>query len=514
MNYLIGIDAGTSAIKTVLFDEAGQVIATSNYEYPLIQPQNGWAEQDPKNWREGTLQTLKDVVMKSNVDPKQIKGIGIAGQMHGLVMLDEAGEVIRPSIIWCDQRTYKEVEQMLEMMPRERWIELTANPPLTGWTAAKILWVRNHEPNIYEKCRHILLPKDYIRYVLTGEFATDVSDASGMQLLDVAHRCWSDEVLEILNIDRSLLPDVYESCKVTGHLLPDVATLTGLSSQTVVVAGAGDNAAAAVGTGVVKEGTAFTTIGTSGVVFAHSNEMTLDPKGRVHTCCHAVPGAWHVMGVTQAAGLSLKWFKEQFCQDYVEWAEQEKMDVYELINHDIEQIPIGSDRLIYLPYLMGERTPHLDPDCRGVFFGLSAIHSKAHLLRAVMEGVSYSLKDCHGILNEMGLEINQMMACGGGGKSPIWRQMLSNMYNCQVAIVDQSEGPALGAAILAGVGSGLYSSVELACETLIRVKDVTSPVLADVHYYEKAHNLYQALYEALAPSYKQLVKLDNEIASN
>ena len=414
MRYLIGIDVGTSATKTVLFDEEGRVTASASQEYPLYQPHNGWAEQRPEDWRDAVLSTLKQVVADAGVPADEIKGIGISGQMHGLVMLDEMGEVIRRSIIWCDQRTGREVEDMLHILPRERWIEITANPPLTGWTAAKILWVRKHEPECYERCRHILLPKDYIRYILTGDFATEVSDASGMQLLDVPGRCWSQEVLEKLKIDPALLGRVYESCEVTGTILPEIAAKTGLSEATKVVGGAGDNAAAAVGTGVVKDGTAFTTIGTSGVVFAHSDRVTIDPKGRVHTCCCAVPGAFHVMGVTQAAGLSLKWFKDNFCEDYVEQARGLGVDVYDLINRDIAAVPAGSDRLIYLPYLMGERTPHLDPDSRGVFFGLSAIHTKAHLLRAVMEGVSYSLRDCNEILKEMGIRVDEMMACGGG----------------------------------------------------------------------------------------------------
>ena len=290
MNYLIGVDVGTSATKTVLFDEDGAVAASASREYPLYQPENGWAEQRPEDWRDAVLATLKAVTEQSGVPAEDIKGIGISGQMHGLVMLDGEGEVIRPSIIWCDQRTGREVEDMLEIMPRERWIEITANPPLTGWTAAKILWVRKHEPENYSRCRHILLPKDYIRYVLTGEFATEVSDASGMQLLDVQGRCWSEEVLRALDIDRSLLGEVYESCEITGTLLPEIAERTGLNADTIVVGGAGDNAAAAVGTGVVADGAAFTTIGTSGVVYAHSSKLAVDPKGRVHTCCCAVPG--------------------------------------------------------------------------------------------------------------------------------------------------------------------------------------------------------------------------------
>ena len=507
MNYLIGIDVGTSATKTVLFDENGVVTASSSCEYPLYQPHNGWAEQKPEDWRDAVLKTLKDVVEQSGVQAEDVKGIGISGQMHGLVMLDEAGEVIRPSIIWCDQRTGAQVDEMLSIMPRERWIEITANPPLTGWTAAKILWVREEEPENYSRCRHILLPKDYINYVLTGVFATEVSDASGMQLLDVAGRCWSDEVLEKLNIPREWLGTVYESCEVTGQLLPEIAEKTGLTTQVKVVGGAGDNAAAAVGTGVVKDGTAFTTIGSSGVVFAHSSHMVLDPKGRVHTCCCAVPGAWHVMGVTQGAGLSLKWFKDNFCQDYVAEAERQGVDVYDLINRDVKEIAAGSDRLIYLPYLMGERTPHLDPDCRGVFFGLSAIHTKAHLLRAVMEGVSYSLSDCNDILQEMGIEVDQMMACGGGGKSPVWRQMLADLYGCDVKTVHQSEGPALGVAILAGVGCGVYASVEEACEKLISEDKCSHPEADHMETYRKYHQLYKKLYLDLKDSYKTLAAL-------
>ncbi|MDO4329631.1 MAG: xylulokinase [Lachnospiraceae bacterium] len=507
MNYLIGIDVGTSATKTVLFDEKGTVIASASQEYPLYQPHNGWAEQKPEDWRDAVLNTLTAVTAKSGAAKENIKGIGISGQMHGLVMLDENGEVIRPSIIWCDQRTGAEVEDMLAVMPRERWIEITANPPLTGWTAAKILWVRKNEPEHYARCRHILLPKDYIRYILTGVFATEVSDASGMQLLDVPGRCWSDEVLNALSIDKSLLGTVYESCQVTGTLLPKIAARTGLTAEVKVVGGAGDNAAAAVGTGIVRDGTAFTTIGTSGVVFAHTSKVSIDPKGRVHTCCCAVPGAWHIMGVTQGAGLSLKWFKDQFCQDYAVRAEAEGRDIYDLINEDVKTVPAGSDKLIYLPYLMGERTPHLDPDCRGVFFGLSAIHTKKHLLRAVMEGVSYSLCDCNEILKEMGIEVTQMMACGGGGKSPNWRQMLADLYQCTVKTIQQSEGPALGAAILAGVGCGIYPRVEAACDALITEKDSTDPVPEQAAAYAEYHKLYQKLYQSLKEDYKILAGL-------
>ncbi|MGN0243195.1 MAG: xylulokinase [Lachnospiraceae bacterium] len=507
MNYLIGVDIGTSATKTVLFDEQCNVIASASKEYPMYQPQNGWAEQKPEDWRDATLETLTKVIKDAGASGADIKGIGLSGQMHGLVMLDENGDVLRPSIIWCDQRTAREVDEMNEKIGRERLIEITANPALTGWTAAKILWVKNHEPEIYAKCKHILLPKDYIRYILTGVFATEVSDASGMQLLDVPNRCWSEEVCEKLGIDMSMLATVYESCEVTGTVKEDIAAMTGLSADTVVVGGAGDNAAAAVGTGIVRDGKAFTTIGTSGVVFAHSSKVTIDPKGRVHTCCCAVPGAWHVMGVTQAAGLSLNWFRNNFCQDYMAEAQKQGCDPYDLMNRDAAQSPVGSNKLIYMPYLMGERTPHLDPDCRGVFFGISAIHKKPDFVRAVMEGVSYSLKDCNDILNEMGIHVQEMMACGGGGKSPLWRQMLADMYDCDVKTVRQQEGPALGVAILAGVGAGLFESVESACDKFISPDQSNQPIEEHTVKYNDFHHIYKKLYSALKDQYKELARL-------
>ena len=339
MNYLLGVDLGTSGTKTVLFDTAGNVMASKTVEYPMYQPQNGWAEQDPRDWWNATAVTTKAVIEESGVDPADIKGVGISGQMHGLVMLDKAGQVLRRSIIWCDQRTAQECEEITRRVGKERLIAITANPALTGFTASKILWVRNHEPEIYAQCAHILLPKDYVRYMLTGEFATEVSDASGMQLLDVPNRCWSDEVLEKLEIDKSLLAKVYESPEVTGTITKESAALTGLKEGTPVVGGAGDNAAAAVGTGVVEDGKAFVTIGTSGVVFAHTSDISIDPKGRVHTFCCAVPGCWHVMGVTQGAGLSLKWYRDNFCQAEMETAKGMGKDPYFLMDQQAERVP-------------------------------------------------------------------------------------------------------------------------------------------------------------------------------
>lgn len=507
MRYVIGIDLGTSGTKTVLFDEKGTVIASMTIEYPMYQPKNGYAEQDPADWYNAAVNTIKGVIAKSGVSNEDIVGIGLSGQMHGLVMLDGDNNVIRKSIIWCDQRTEKEVAQMNEIIGREKLIEITANPALTGWTAAKILWVKNNEPENYAKCKHILLPKDYIRFMLTGEYATEVSDASGMQLLDVPNRCWSEEICGKLGIDMSMLAKVYESCEVTGKITEKAAELTGLKAGTIVAGGAGDNAAAAVGTGVVTDGKAFTTIGTSGVVFAHTSKVSIDPKGRVHTCCAAVPGAWHIMGVTQGAGLSLKWFRDNFCNAEKETAKYMGVDEYYLMDKEAETVPIGANRLIYLPYLMGERTPHLDPNARGVFFGLSAMHTKKDMLRAVMEGVAYSLRDCMEICREMNINVSDMMACGGGGTSPLWRQMLADLYGCPVKTASSKEGPALGVAILALVAAGIYKSVPEACGVIVGTDKIQQPVEENVPVYEKYYRFYTELYPAVKDRFAELAKL-------
>lgn len=504
MEYLIGIDLGTSGTKTVLFDRDGGVVKSKTVEYPMYQEKNGWAEQDPLDWWNATCVTVKAVIEESGVNNADIKGLGISGQMHGLVMLDKDNNVLRKSIIWCDQRTAAECEEITEKVGAKRLIEITANPALTGFTASKILWVRNNEPDIYAKCAHILLPKDYVRYMLTGDYATEVSDASGMQLLDVPKRQWSEEVLEKLDIDIELLPKVYESPEVTGVISEKAAALTGLKAGTIVVGGAGDNAAAAVGTGVVSDGKAFTTIGTSGVVFAHTKDISIDPEGRVHTFCCAVPGAWHVMGVTQGAGLSLKWFRDNFCTSEMETAKGMGVDPYYLMDKQAERSSIGCNKLLYLPYLMGERTPHLDPDCRGVFFGLSAMHTKYDMLRAVMEGVTYSQRDSLEVLRGMGVSVDEMLACGGGGTSPLWRQMLADTYNCPVKTVKSKEGPALGVAILAGVGAGLYPSVEEACRIMIKTNPAQDPIAENVPEYEKFYKIYTGLYPALKSNYKEL----------
>ena len=504
MAYLLGIDIGTSGTKTVLFTERGEPVASHSVEYPLYQPQNGWAEQEPMDWWNAVCETTAAVIQKSGVAPASIGGVGLSGQMHGLVMLDSQGEPLRRSIIWCDQRTEAECEEMTRRVGAEKMIEITANPAMTGFTASKILWVRNHEPKIYEKCHHILLPKDYIRFKLTGELATEVSDASGMQLLDVKGRKWSSEVLSALGIDKALLGKVYESPDVTGKISREAARLTGLAAGTVVAGGAGDNAAAAVGTGTVRDGRAFTTIGTSGVVYAHTSSPLIDPKGRIHTFCCAVPNAWHVMGVVQAAGLSLQWFRNNFCQAEVEAARQLGVDPYELLNQEAARIPIGADRLLYMPYLMGERTPHLDPNVRGGFLGISNMHTRGHMLRAVMEGVGYAMRDCLEIIRSVGLTPKEMLVCGGGGRSPVWRQMLADLYGTPVATLTSNEGPALGVAILAGVACGTYASVAEGCDALIRSNPPTQPDAAASKAYEPYYNLYTQFYPALRDHYRTL----------
>ena len=504
MAFLLGVDIGTSGTKTVLFDEAGNTIASALGEYPLYQPNIGWAEQDPEDWWVATCNTIKAVLSKSGVNPADVKGVGLSGQMHGAVLLDKDNNVLRKSIIWCDQRSSAECEQITSIIGAERLIEITANPALTGFTASKVMWVKNNEPQVFEKVRKILLPKDYIRFKLTGEFATEVSDASGMQFMDIPKRQWSSEVLDKLGIDKAFLGDLYESQEVSGKVHSRAAELTGLAAGTPVVGGAGDQAAGAVGNGIVRPGVISSTIGTSGVVFAYSEKVSIDPKGRVHTFCHAVPNTWHIMGVTQGAGLSLKWFRDNFCIEEKRVADLMKIDPYVLMDQEAEKVAAGCSGLVYLPYLMGERTPHLDPNARGVFFGLSAKHEKQDMLRAVMEGVVYSLKDCLEIIKEMGVDINEVRASGGGGKSKLWRQMQADVFGADITTINSSEGPALGVALLAGVGTGVYGSVAEACDATIKVKSTQKADMELNARYSKFYNIYGQLYRSLKKDFSDL----------
>lgn len=495
MKYLIGIDIGTTGTKSVLFDLDGNAVASATAEYPLFQPQNGWAEQNPDDWWEAVCITLREITAKAG--DGEIVGVGLSGQMHSLVLLDEGNEVVRPAILWCDGRTVEECAEIEALVGRARLVEITANPALPGFTASKLMWVKKHEPHNFARVAHILLAKDYIRFKLTGEYATEASDASGMQLLNVKERRWSEELCRQLGIDPSFLAHVYESPEVTGHIQAAAAEQTGLPIGIPVAGGAGDNAAAAIGTGIYRDGQAFTTIGTSGVVFAPTKQPVIDPYGRIHTFCAAVPGTWHVMGVTQAAGLSLQWFRNTLGGG----------DGYREIDSLCAALPIGAERLLYLPYLMGERTPILDANARGVFFGLSAMHSKYHMARAVMEGVAYSLYSCLELIGEVGIDIREMALCGGGAKSAFWREMLTDVYGLPIQIKKSSEGAALGAAILGGCAAGVYPSVEAGCHAAVRNKSVFDPNKQNHDVYMQYFALYNRLYPSLKEHFEKLQEL-------
>ena len=516
--YLLGIDLGTSGTKTVLFRSDGTAMAAHTVEYPLYQPQNGWAEQEPSDWWRAVRETVQAVLHKSGVAAADVAGVGISGQMHGLVMLDERGEVLHRSILWCDGRTGEECREITETVGAEKLIAITANPALAGFTAGKILWVRKHLPEVYKACRHILLPKDYIRYCLTGQFATEVSDASGMNLLDVPRRQWSDEILNKLDIDPALLGRMYESVDVTGTVTAEAAALTGLAEGTPVVGGAGDNAAAAVGTGTVRYGKAFTTLGTSGVVFAHADSVSIDPAGRVHTFCSAVPGKWAVMSCTLAAGQSLRWLRDTCCAGEVAEAAKQGVDPYELMTALAEKTPIGADGLLFLPYLMGERSPLLDEKARGAFIGLFSF-----LTYGEDECRAWTIKNGtkapqaagkihsdieRGFIRAETINFDEMMACGGGARSAFWRQMLADVYGCPIQTAKAAlEGPALGVAILAGVGTGVYPSVESACDAIVKPDTVLYPDAECGRAYEPYYQLYLRQYPALRETFHALAAM-------
>ncbi len=508
MQYVIGVDLGTSATKTILVDEEGSVRASAVYAYPMHEPKNGWAEQDPADWKKAVLTTIRQVVDESGADAGQIRGIGLSGQMHGSVLLDEAGEPLGRTILWCDQRSSAQAEKMLTLLPMDRWLSVTANPPLAAWTAAKLLWIRENEPDKYARMRHLLLPKDYIRYVLTGVYATDVSDATGMQMLDVRNRCWSEEVLEALDIDPSILGTLYESQEVTGTLLPEIAAQCGLSPETVVVAGGSDNACAGVGSGIVREGQALVSLGTSAVVYSHFDHYVEIPEGGLHVCCCAVPGRWHSMGGPQSAGLSVNWFKDGFCGDLVRDADEKGTSFFDELTEEMEKLPIGSERLIYLPFLMGERTPHMDPLYRGALLGLSSVHTQAHVMRAIMEGVVFCLADCNDLLKDQGIEVTSLRVTGGGSRSPLYRRMLADLFRCDIHTLGREGGADYGAAILAGVGAGLWPSVYDACDRFIREKDSTEWDPEEAEKYSAYHAVYDRMYRSLKEDFSALAALE------
>jgi len=489
---LLGIDVGTGGSRAVLIDESGHIVTSATVEHePFASPETGWAEQEPADWWRASTEAIRLVLKNDNVSADDIGGIGLSGQMHGAVLLNESDEVLRPALIWCDQRSAAQCEQLTNEIGAERLIQLTCNPALTGFTLPKMLWVRDNQPDLWQQVRSVLLPKDYVRFMLTGDKATDVADASGTLLLNVSERKWSEEMLAATGLSSNILPLVYESPEFTGSVSTAAAKATGLRIGTPVVAGAGDQAGGAVGIGIVKPGAVSATIGTSGVVFAATNTPALDPKGRVHTFCHAVPGRWHVMGVTQGAGLSLRWLRDQF------GVRNGDGDPYDRMTAEAAQVEPGANGLLWAPYLMGERTPHLDPHARAALVGITASHTRAHVIRAVMEGVAFSLRDSFEIFNEMNVPVDTVRLGGGGARSTLWRQIQADIYGRAVATVEAEEGAAYGVAMLAGVGVGVWKTVDDACDAVVRTRDQIAPDENAKVLLAKQYQSYRALYPAL-----------------
>ncbi len=495
--YWLGIDIGTGGTRALLVDAAGRIAAARTAAHEEMRMERPlWAEQRPENWWDACREAIRGVLAEAGVAGDAVRGVSLSGQMHGLVMLDAEGKVIRPSLIWCDQRSQAQVDWINAKVGRERVLECIANPVLTGFTLPKLLWVRDNEPAAYERVRHLLLPKDYIRYQLTGELASEVSDASGTALFDVVNRRWSAELAEAVGVDRAILPKVYESEEVTGVISTAAAEATGLKAGTPVIGGGGDQAASAVGNGIVEPGLVSDTIGTSGVVFAHMDAVAYDAAGRVHTFCHAVRGKWHVMGVTQGAGLSLQWYRNQLGGGAS----------YDELTAEAAGSPAGARGLFWLPYLMGERTPHLDSMCRAAWVGLTAAHTRADLTRAVLEGVCYSQKDCLDIITGLGCGVESVRLSGGGAKSALWKQLFADVFGKPVAMLETQEGSAYGAALLAMTGTGAFANVTEACRATVREVETVRPGAESAHY-QQAHGVYQGLYPALRESFRAIDSL-------
>ncbi len=503
-NYLLGLDIGTTATKTILIDENGEILASSSKEYPLITPKPGWAEQNPKDWYDASIYTIKDVIDTAKVDSGDIKAIGLSGQMHGSVFLDKNNDVIRPALLWCDQRTEKQCQEIYDIFGYENFIKLSYNKVVAGFTAPKILWLRDTEPGNYKKTTQILLPKDYIRFMLSGTYATEVSDASGTILMDIAKRDWSDEILAGLQINKDLLPKIFESYEVSAYVNKKTADITGLKEGTPIVGGGGDNACGNVGSGIIQSGIISDSIGTSGVVFAYSDEPVYDSQGRLHSFCHAVPGKWHLMGVTLSAAGSQKWYFDTFGPSPQMRKRFPDEKGFKLLDRQAENAPVGAHGLIFLPYLTGERTPYADPYARGVFFGLSYVHNQDHFARSIMEGVAYSQLDCLALMQELGIESKKIILIGGGAKSKIWRQIISDILEIDIVTLVSEEGPAFGAALLAGVGAEVFASVDEAVAKTVREASHTKPIAKNSKLYQKVYAIYQSLYKNLKDDYKKL----------
>ncbi len=507
----MGIDVGTTGTRAVIVRPDGHVAGAATGDHqPMRMEKPGWAEQNPEDWWQATTRAVRAALAGAQVKGAEIAAIGLSGQMHGVVLLEKNHAVLRPSLIWCDQRSQAQCDWITNQVGPERLIQLVSNPALTGFSAPKLLWVRDKEPKVYERAAHFLLPKDFVRFRLTDEFATDVSDASGTLLFDVTHRRWSREMLSAIGVDSKLLPRAYESPEITGKITREAAQATGLAAGTPVVAGGGDQAASAVGNGIVSPGLTSATLGTSGVIFTYTDEPKLDPQGRIHTFCHAVPGKWHVMGVTQGAGLSLRWFREHFAAAEVRLARDTGTDAYDLIIKEAEQVPAGSEGLLWLPYLMGERTPHLDAEARGMWFGLTAAHTRAHLIRSILEGVAFSLRDSLEIFKELEIPVKEIRASGGGSRSFLWRQIQADIYGKELVTLGTSEGSAFGAALLAGVAAKVYSSVEESARQTIQVRERLFPEAKRAASYDRYYQVYRNVYPAVRDLAHKLAALSAE----
>ena len=507
MGYLIGIDIGTSGAKTLLCNDRGKILATATAEYPCRQPKPLWSEQNPEDWWQATVKTVKQALAQAKVKGDDIQGIGLSGQMHGAVFLDRNHHILRPAILWNDQRTGAECDEITAKIGARRLLQIACNPALTGFTAPKILWVRKHEPRLYQKAHQILLPKDYVRFRLSGAFATEVSDASGTLLLDVRSRRWSRTILSELQIDARLLPECYESEEVSTQVSGPTAQQLGIPKGTPIVGGGGDNAAGAIGNGIIRAGTISASLGTSGVVFAHSDTVQTDPQGRVHTFCHAVKGKWHVMGVMLSAGGAFQWYRNHLAEAEKAEAERKKCDPYEILCAEAATAPVGSEGLIFLPYLTGERTPHADPHAKGAWIGLTTRHTRAHIIRSLLEGVTFGMRDSLDIIKGMGVPVKQIRVSGGGARSPFWRQMQADVYGKAVSTINAEQGPAFGVALLAGVGTGAFKNVREACDSTIRLASTTKPKPSHTALYNKIHPEFAKLYHSLKDNFPALSQL-------
>jgi xylulokinase len=493
--YFLGIDTSTTSSKALLIDDKGKVIAVASSPHTLQTPRPLWSEQDPREWWEAVSASIRSVLEKPGVSAESIGAIGLTGQMHGLVLLDETGNVLRPAILWNDQRTQSQCDEIHQIIGREKFIQITGNVALTGFTAPKILWVKENQPDVYAKAKHVLLPKDYIRYKLTGEYAMDKADGAGTVLFDLKLRYWSDEVLSALDIPQVWMPQTFEGTEVTGSVTEEAASITGLKAGTPVMAGGGDQAASAVGVGAVEPGIVGLTLGTSGVIFATTPSALIEPAGRLHAFCHAVPGMWHFMGVMLSAAGSLQWYRDTLAPD----------TSFDDLLKEAQAISAGSEGLQFLPYLSGERTPHPDPSARGAFIGLTIRHSRAHMTRAVLEGVAFGLKDSFTLIQNSGLgAITQVRATGGGTKSALWRQILASVLEAELVTVNTTEGAAYGAALLAGVGMGAWVDVSSACRACIKITGSTQHEPLELNVYRGAYTLYRELYPALKTSFERM----------